>query len=155
MGRNARRGQMGASFKLHLSAATAPLGLDAVAGDSQVSLTWSAPADNGGSLITNYQVTVSPSSGVTGNAVRLVGSAATNYVFTGLTNGTAYVFAICAVTAYGAGASASTIATTPNTGGVLSTPVFSSIDVTNFQAAHSFSTVAGATLYRIEIQKVG
>ena len=146
---------MGASLKLQLSIATAPLSLDAVASNGQIVITWSAPADNGGSAITDYQITVTPSAGVTGNITRLVGSATTNYTFTGLTNGTAYSFAVSAVTSHGLGTPASTAATVPNTGGALSTPSFSSIDVANFQAAHSFSTVSGATLYRIEIQKVG
>lgn len=155
MGRSARRAQFGASLKIQLHVATAPLNLDAVAANGQVALTWSAPSDTGGSSITDYQVGVSPATGVTGGVTRLVGSATTGYTFTGLTNGTGYTFTLRAVTAAGLGASASTAAIVPNTGGSLSTPNFTSIDVTNFQAVHSFATVSGATLYRIEIQKVG
>lgn len=155
MGRMARRTQMAASLKIQLNVATAPLDVDAVAANTQVALTWSAPVDDGGSQITDYRIIVSPTTGVTGNTTRQVGSATTSYTFTGLTNGTAYTFAIAAITAQGVGASVSTAATVPNTGGVLSTPTINAIDVENFQAEHSFSTVAGATLYRIELQKVG
>ena len=156
MGAFTRRQQSAATKSVtQMSTASEPLGIDGVAGNGQVALTWTTPLDDGGSSITDYQVVVSPATGVTGNITRLVGSATTSYTFSGLTNGTTYTFSISAITAYGVGAAASSPATVPNTGGVLATPSFTSIDVTNFQAAHSFSAVSGATLYRIELQKVG
>lgn len=154
MGRFARRAQA-ASLKVQLGVATAPLNVGVTAGDGEVAVTWSAPASNGGSAITDYQLTVSPSTGVTGGAVRLVGLT-TSYVFDGLTNGTEYTFVVRAVNASGLGAaSATSLAVVPNAGGALTTPSFTSIGVTNFVAAHNFSGVSGATLYRIEIEKVG
>ncbi|MCU1353470.1 MAG: fibronectin [Acidimicrobiales bacterium] len=78
-------------------------------GDGQVSLTWSPPAADGGSPITDYEVRVygylgGAAAGVTGGSVRLVGSAATSYTFTGLTNGVTYRFRVAAVNAAGTGA---------------------------------------------------
>lgn len=155
MGRFARRAQA-ASYKVQLGGvASAPLNVDVTAGDGEVTVTWDTPTSNGGSPITDYQVTISPSTGVTGGAARLVG-VTTNYVFDGLTNGTEYAFVVRAVNAYGFGAASSdSVTVVPNAGGALATPSFTSIDVTNFVAAHNFSGVAGATLYRIEIEKVG
>lgn len=154
MGRFARRVQA-ASVKAQLGVATAPLNVAATAGDGEATVTWSAPTSNGGSAITDYQVTVSPSTGVTGGVARLVG-VTTSVVFDGLTNGTEYSFVVRAVNAYGQSpASVASAGVTPSAIGSLDTPSFTSIDVTNFVAAHHFSTVAGATLYRIEIEKVG
>lgn len=155
MGRFARRVQA-ASLKVQTGGvATAPLNVDAIAGDGEATVTWNVPASDGGSAITDYQVTVSPSTGVTGGAARLVGIT-TSVVFDGLTNGIEYTFVVRAVNEYGQGAaSEASDAVTPSAPGALSTPSFTSIDVNGSTATHSFSTVAGATLYRIEIEKVG
>ena len=88
----------------------APTAVVGASGNGQVSLHWSAPADNGGSAITDYQVSVFDSGGGAATGVsgaanpRLVGSASTSYTFTGLTNATAYTFKVAAVNAAGVGA---------------------------------------------------
>ena len=86
----------------------------ATSGNTSVTLTWTAPASNGGSAITGYTVrafagtVLARSQSVTGN----VGTV----VVTGLTNGTAYTFDVAAVNAVGTGAfSARTAAVTPRT----------------------------------------
>ena len=86
----------------------APTGVVGTAGDSSVQVSWSAPASDGGSPITDYEVSVYDSSGgvatgATGTTSRLVGSATTNYAFTGLSNGTAYTFRVVALNATGTG----------------------------------------------------
>ena len=79
----------------------APGGVGGAPGNGQVSVTWTAPASNGGSAITGYRIT--PSVGGTPQAPVLTGSTATAFTVTGLTNGTPYTFTIAAINAVGAG----------------------------------------------------
>src|SRR5690606_36066160 len=71
---------------------------DATAGDEEVVLTWSAPADNG-SAITDYIVEYGETTGFPGNAQVFSDgtSASTGATVTGLTNGTEYSFRVKAV----------------------------------------------------------
>ena len=77
-------------------------------------LTWTAPANTGGSAITGYRVQVRTGN----NLVRtdILAGPATSATVTGLTNGTAYNFRVRAVTAVGLGAlSAQSNTVTPAT----------------------------------------
>ncbi len=76
----------------------APTGVSATAGNGQASVSWTAPT-NGGSAITGYTVTSSPSGPAVTSSVS--GTAAT---VTGLTNATAYTFTVTATNAVGTGA---------------------------------------------------
>lgn len=88
----------------------APTAILGTAGNAQVSLTWTAPTDNGGAAITSYTVTASP-----GGATKTA-TAATALEFVGLTNGTAYTFTVHATNSVGAGAeSVASAAITPKT----------------------------------------
>ncbi len=79
----------------------------ATAGNAQASVTFAAPASDGGSAITSYTVTSSPG-GFTGSG------AGSPIVVTGLTNGTAYTFTVTATNAIGTGpASAASNSVTP------------------------------------------
>ncbi|MHA7221961.1 peroxidase family protein [Arthrobacter sp. RHLT1-20] len=95
-----------------LTAPGAPTIGTATAGDASATLTWTAPASDGGSVITGYTVqafagaTLARTQAVTGN----VGTV----LVTGLTNGTAYTFDVAAINAVGTGAaSARSAAVTP------------------------------------------
>ena len=96
----------------------APVNVSAEAGDGQATVTFTAPADNGGSPITGYVAVSNP-----GN-ITTTGSGL-SITITGLTNGTSYTFTVKAVNAAGNGPeSAASNAVTPftpsnggNTGG--------------------------------------
>jgi hypothetical protein len=92
----------------------APTGVAGTAGNAQVSLSWTAPASNGGSAITGY--TVTPYIAAAAQTPVVFNSTATAQTITGLTNGTAYTFKVKATNAAGTGAdSAASAAITPRT----------------------------------------
>jgi uncharacterized repeat protein (TIGR01451 family) len=92
----------------------APIAATATAGNAQAGVSWTAPADDGGSPITSYTVSALVGGVVTGTPVT-VAAAATSAVVSGLTNGTAYTFTVHATNGIGAGAeSAPSNAVTPS-----------------------------------------
>ena len=94
-----------------LSAPGAPTSAAASAGDAQATLSWSAPASDGGSAITSYTATASP-----GGATCTANAPATTCTVTGLTNGTPYTFAVTAMNTVGTSpASVSSASVTPAT----------------------------------------
>jgi hypothetical protein len=87
----------------------APTAARAIGGNRQATISFAAPASNGGTAITGYLVTSSPG-GVTASGVT------SPVVVTGLANGTAYTFTVRAVSALGLGpASAASGPVTPAT----------------------------------------
>ena len=90
---------------------TAPQNLVATAGNAQVSLSWTAPASNGGSAITNYKVYRSTTSG-TETLLTTLGNVQT-YTNTGLTNGQAYFYKVSAVNSVGESALSKEASATP------------------------------------------
>ena len=78
----------------------------ASAGNAQVSLTWEAPSDDGGTDIIGYEVTSDDwANKETKTASQL------SHTYTGLTNGTEYTFKVRAVNAKGGGAESTKTAT--------------------------------------------
>jgi titin len=75
---------------------SAPANVVAVTSGSNMTVTFEAPADNGGSAITSYLVTSSPA-----GATCTVGVNATTYTCTGLTAGTNYTYTVKAVNSKG------------------------------------------------------
>ena len=78
----------------------APTSVSATAGNAQATVSFTAPASNGGSAITGYTVTSSP-----GN-ITATGSSSP-ITITGLTNGTSYTFTVTATNVVGTGAASS------------------------------------------------
>lgn len=75
----------------------APTSVIATAGNAIASVTFAAPANNGGSAITGYTVTSIPAGGIDSNA----GSTSLTHNITGLTNGTSYTFTVKATNSVG------------------------------------------------------
>ena len=82
----------------------APTGVTAVPGNTQVSLSWSAPASDGGLPVTGY--TLSAQGGGTTVTQSMNNPSATSGVIGGLTNGTAYNITVAAVNPVGTGPAA-------------------------------------------------
>lgn len=79
-----------------LQVPNAPTGVSASAGDTQATVTFTAPANVGGSAITGY-VAQSVPGGITATG------SASPLTVTGLTNGTAYTINVAAINSYGPG----------------------------------------------------
>ncbi len=91
----------------------APTNLRASAGNTRVSLYWSAPSDNGGSPITDYTIQYklkNTNSWTTFNDGRKTTTSAT---VIGLVNGSAYDFRVAAVNSVGTSNYSSVVASTP------------------------------------------
>src|SRR5579864_1388758 len=129
---------------------TAPSSLNAVAGNSQVSLLW-APSSGA----TSYNLYYSTSTGVTpANGTKLTGIATNSYTHSGLTNGTSYFYVVTAVNGSGesdasAQASAVPAAPAPAPPGVPSAPVSLHAVGGNSQVSLLWTPIAGATSYNL------
>jgi len=76
-----------------LNAPDSPTGVSASAGDAQADVSFTAPADVGGSPVTGYVATSNDGIGATGSSSPITVS--------GLSNGTAYTFRVWALNAFG------------------------------------------------------
>jgi hypothetical protein len=96
------------AFSITIGAAVpgAPTIGAATPGNGQASISFTAPASNGGSPITSYTATCNPG-GITGSA------AASPVTVAGLTNGTAYSCSVKANNAAGASAASGSVSVTP------------------------------------------
>ncbi len=97
---------------------SAPLNVTATAIYKQATVSFSAPASNGGSVITGYTVTSSPGSFIaTGGSSPLI--------VTGLTNGTSYTFTVVATNSIcNSPASSASVAVVPNCGAYIASGVY-------------------------------
>jgi hypothetical protein len=116
----------------------APTNVVGTPGSEQVTVTWTLPLSNGGTTITSYTVTASP-----GAITRTInGAAVSSYVFTGLTNGTAYTFTVYATNSKGNSAtSVASAAVTPAAAAAAPTALVA----TRGNASASIAFTPGAT----------
>ncbi len=123
--------QVSRSFTVNPVVAGAPTIGTATAGDTQVSVAFTAPTDNGGATITGYTVTVNPAD------VAPVNGASSPIVVTGLTNGQPYTFTVTADNVAGTGpASSASNSATPK---ATQTVTFNNPGPQNFGTTPTFS----------------
>ena len=91
----------------------APAGLRAIAGDSQVELSWRVPANNGGVAIIDYIIQYSANAGASWTTFNDGTSTSTSATVTGLTNGQSYQFRASAVNSIGTGSASNVVSATP------------------------------------------
>jgi hypothetical protein len=91
----------------------APTNLSATPGNASVSLSWSAPASNGGANVTSYDVYRSTTAGGEGSTPLVSGITGTGYTDTTVTNGTTYYYEVAAVNSVGTGPVSNEAAATP------------------------------------------
>jgi hypothetical protein len=111
-----------------------PTGVTATAANAQATVSFVAPASNGGSVITGYTVTSIPAGGVDRNA----GSTKLSHLMTGLTNGTAYTFTVTAKNTKGTGV-ASAVSNSVTPAKVPGAPTGVTATAGNAQATVSFT----------------
>ena len=94
---------------------SAPRNLAAAPGNSQVTLSWTAPASDGGAAISGYQYQQRAGTGAYGEWTAIPGGPSSrSYVVTGLTNGTRYFYRVRAVNSDGGGAPSAEESATPS-----------------------------------------
>src|SRR5216684_4089922 len=89
----------------------APTALTATAGNASISLSWTAPASNGGASITGYNVLRSTTSGA--ETALSSGVTGTTYTDSSALNGTTYFYKVTAVNSAGPGAASNEASATP------------------------------------------
>jgi hypothetical protein len=89
-----------------------PQNLVATPGEGKVTLTWQAPADDGGSDVTGYQIYRRQGEGAT-SQIGTVGAGTLTYVDTTGNAGTTYSYFVLATNANGAGAQSATVNAAP------------------------------------------
>jgi fibronectin type 3 domain-containing protein len=119
-----------------------PAGLNATAGEAQVSLSWNVTSD-----ATSYIVKRSTVNG--GPYTSVVTNASTGYVNTGLVNGTTYYYVVSALNAVGESADSAQVSATPQLAPP-SVPLGLNAVAGNAQVALNWSTAAGATSYIVK-----
>ncbi len=119
----------------------APTNVSATPGNASATVSWSAPASNGGSAINGYSVLSTPDS----QSCQTSGT--TTCVVNGLTNGTQYTFTVSASNLVGGGpASAASNAVTPTDQPIDSTPPTVGPPGAAVLAGQQLGTLAGVTV---------
>jgi subtilisin family serine protease len=134
-----------------LAAPSAPVMGTPDLGSTAVRVKWTAPASDGGSPVTGYTVRVYRA----GVLLTAVDTAATEYVFRSLANGTEYSFTVVARNAIGAGPGAATTATprTVPSGPRIGTPTAGAGVATVRWAAPAINGGAPVTGYTVRVYR--
>ncbi len=125
-----------------VSVPAAPTGLTATAGDTQISLTWTASAG-----ATGYHVKRSSTSG--GPYTQASSPTATSYADTGLTDGTKYYYVVSAVNSAGESANSAEVNATPAVA-IPAVPTGLAATAGNAQVSLAWTASTGATSYHVK-----
>jgi fibronectin type 3 domain-containing protein len=143
-GQSANSAQASATPAAPVTVPSAPTGLQATAGNAQVSLIWTASTG-----ATSYHIKRAVTSG--GPYTQVSAPTTTSFADTGLTNGTTYYYVVSALNAAGESANSTQASATP------AAPVMPPMAPTGLQAAAGNAQVsliwtasAGATSYRVK-----
>ncbi|NDB46039.1 MAG: hypothetical protein EB163_01920 [Nitrososphaeria archaeon] len=100
-----------------------PLGLTATpTSGTQINLSWAAPSNNGGSIITGYKLEYKiGTSGTYSILVANTGNTATTYSHTGLTSGQVYVYRVSAINSVGSSNPSPEASATPSASSIQNT----------------------------------
>jgi hypothetical protein len=122
----------------------APTGLQATAGNTQVSLNWTASTG-----ATGYHVKRSTTNGT--GYIQISAPTTTNYTDTGLTNGTTYYYVVSAINAAGEGANSAQASATPAVpASPPAAPTGLQATAGNTQVNLAWSASTGATSYHVK-----
>ena len=104
------------SGTVETGALSAPRNFAAAPGNGQVTLSWTAPASDGGAAISGYQYQQAAGTGAYGPWTTIPGSGPTtrSHIVTGLTNGTRHFFRVRAVNSDGPGPPSAEESATPS-----------------------------------------
>ena len=136
----------------------APTSVTASAGNTQATVSWTAPTVLSQTPITDYTIQYSSNSGSSWATFSDGTSTSTSATVTGLTNGTAYTFRVAAVNGIGQGAwSSASSAVTPSVGNIIQTTsgLYAWYDaaadnsVYSAQSGGSVVTSDGGLIYRV------
>jgi hypothetical protein len=124
---------------------SAPQNLAATGGNGQVSLSWSAPASNGGAAISSYVVFRGTQGGLGNQSVVTSGGCANlgatlSCTDTGLSNGTTYYYSVLAANSAGPGPASNQISATPMTS-LTAAPSISSVSPSTYAASMNNQTM--------------
>jgi hypothetical protein len=123
-----------------------PTGLSAVGGDGSVLVSWTAPVDDGGAVITGYTVSTTP-----GTATCSSIASSTSCSVTGLTNGVVYTFTAVAANANGDSVASVGVSTEPSCGNCYWL-VEQDADVYAFGNAPNHPQVTGSAAFAVDVQ---
>ena len=124
---------------------SAPTALVAMAGNQQISLTWTASTG-----ATSYHLKRATTSG--GPYAQVGSTTATGYADTGLTNGTEYFYVVSAVNTTGESTNSTTASSTPTAqaSAVPAVPAALAATAANQQISLSWTASSGATSYHVK-----
>ena len=119
----------------------APTGLTVTPGNTQLTASFTAPASDGGSAITNYEYSIN---GGTSFTAVSPASTLTSITITGLTNGTSYDVQVRALNAAGSGSATASVSGTPRTTPSVTTGASSSVAAYSVSLAGNITNTGGA-----------